>query len=393
VPVSTVNNGQASGAMGDAKGTSLKGAIILDGFSRAYSMDLAATLSRAQQEQPLAGALSGNFRTALAAAGRTAVSVTVNRDFIGQPQLGLAQAGLSYEDARAAKAVAGLALSRLTAQTAIAFGFSETGRTLQQRLAGHEQNAFLVARDPLTRSGFFADASGSVGVRHSLGPVGVTVTGERGRVYNAGLVRQVVDPGYSIGAVTIDRRFGRALVSVGASRLDEEGTMLGSRFSSAFASGGATSTFLDTSASYDLGNGWVAFASYRHGWTRMAGSGGLVDEGRLSSDAWAFDLSKSSAFSGGDKLAFRVMQPLRVRSGGFDLAVPVSYDYATGAVGYENRPFSLAPSGREIDYELAYSRRVFGGQLGANLFLRTDPGHVEAVNNDVGAAIRFTLGL
>jgi hypothetical protein len=86
------------------------------------------------------------------------------------------------------------------------------------------------------------------------------------------------------------------------------------------------------------------------------------------------------------------MQPLRVRSGGFDLRVPTSYDYATGAVGYEQRPFSLAPTGREIDYELAYGVRALGGQLGANLFLRTEPGHIEDADSDVGAAIRFTLG-
>jgi hypothetical protein len=85
-------------------------------------------------------------------------------------------------------------------------------------------------------------------------------------------------------------------------------------------------------------------------------------------------------------------QPLRVRSGGFDLSVPVSYDYSTGAVGYEQRAFNLAPTGRELDYELAYSRQAFGGRLGANLFLRSDPGHIETADADLGAAVRFTLG-
>jgi hypothetical protein len=124
----------------------------------------------------------------------------------------------------------------------------------------------------------------------------------------------------------------------------------------------------------------------------MAGTGALVEQGRLSSDAWAFDLARQNAFRAGDKLAFRMMQPLRVRSGGFDLSVPTSYDYQTGAVGYEQRPFSLAPTGRELNYELAYGVRALGGQLGANLFLRTEPGHIEDADADMGAAIRFTLG-
>ncbi|MDQ3139408.1 MAG: peptidase S8, partial [Pseudomonadota bacterium] len=75
------------------------------------------------------------------------------------------------------------------------------------------------------------------------------------------------------------------------------------------------------------------------------------------------------------------------------LNTPISYDYQTGAVGYEQRFLSLAPSGREIDYEVAYSVGAFGGDLGLNAFLRTDPGHVAAMPNDAGAAIRFTLGL
>jgi hypothetical protein len=377
--------------MGDAKGSSF-GAIILDGFSRAYSIELAQTLSQARAEQPLAQALSGDHRTASAAAGRTAVSVTVSRDFFGQPQVGLAQTGLAYEDARQAKAVAGMALSRLTPRTAIAFGFSESARTLQQRLSGQDGNAFLVARDPLSRNGFHADAASAVGLRHQLGSIGLTLTGERGEVFTPGLRARIAEPGYSLSGVTLDRRFGRARVSIGASRLDEAGTTLGGRFSSAFASGGATSAFLDAGTSFDLGRGWSAAGSYRRGWTRMAASGALVDQGRLSTDAWAFDLARQDAFASGDVLAFRMTQPLRVRSGGFDLSVPVSYDYSTGAVGYEQRAFNLAPTGRELDYELAYSRQAFGGRLGANLFLRSDPGHIEAADTDLGAAVRFTLG-
>ncbi|HEX8400448.1 MAG TPA: S8 family peptidase [Allosphingosinicella sp.] len=392
VAVSTTgSNGQASGAMGDAKGASV-GAVVLDGYGRAYRMDVSRTVSRAAPDSPLAQALGGDFRTAASAAGNTAVSLTVNRDFAGQTQVRMGQIGLGYHDAREAKAVAGMALSRLSPKTAIAFGFAETGRTLQQRLTGHEHNAFLVARDPLARNGFFADASSSAGLRHLVGPVGVTVTGERGRVQGPGLAARVRDPGYSISSVSFDRRFGPALVSVGASRLVEESTMLGGRFGAAFASGGAASSFVDTSLSYDLGGGWGAFATYRRGWTRMAGTGALVDSGRLSTDAWAFDLSRADAFSSGDRIAFRMMQPLRVRSGGFDLSVPNSYDYSTGVVGYEAQRFSLAPSGREMDYELAYSARALGGRLGANLFLRTDPGHVEAADSDIGGAIRFTLG-
>ncbi|HWH16838.1 MAG TPA: S8 family peptidase, partial [Allosphingosinicella sp.] len=391
-PVSTTGNGQGSGTMGDAT-PMVGGAIILDGYSRAYAVDLAATLSRAAQEQPLAQAIGGGeYRTAGASVGATSVSITMKRNPRAQTEVGLAPTSLTYEDSRKAHAVAGVALSRLTPQTAVAFGFSESGRALQQRLAGLGGNAFLVARDPMSRAGFHADASTSIGVRQDLGPVALTVTSERGEVRNPGLRQHLGRPGYNIGAVTADRSIGPASLSLGASRLQEEATVLGGRFSEAFSSGGSTSYFLDSGVNLDLGGGWGAYASYRRGWTSIQGTGALVSDGRLSTDAFAFDLSKLGAFASRDKLAFRVMQPLRVRSGGFDLNVPVSYDYATGGVGYQQRFFNLAPTGREIDYELAYSVGALGGNLGVNAFFRTDPGHIEAMKNDVGGAIRFTLG-
>jgi hypothetical protein len=88
------------------------------------------------------------------------------------------------------------------------------------------------------------------------------------------------------------------------------------------------------------------------------------------------------------------MQPLRVRSGGFDLNVPVSYSYDTLSAGYESRFLNLAPTGREIDLEAAYGLDLFAGagHLSANAFARRHPGNVAAMEADLGAAVRFSLG-
>jgi hypothetical protein len=55
---------------------------------------------------------------------------------------------------------------------------------------------------------------------------------------------------------------------------------------------------------------------------------------------------------------------------------------------------SLSPSGREIDAELSYGSSLLGnrGWIGGNLFYRRQPGHIAAASDDVGAAIRFSLG-
>jgi len=84
------------------------------------------------------------------------------------------------------------------------------------------------------------------------------------------------------------------------------------------------------------------------------------------------------------------MQPLRVRTGGLDINLPVSYDYASGEVGYQQRMLNLAPTGRELVYEIAYGTRLLGGNIAANAFLRTDPGNIDWTKNDVGGAVRFT---
>jgi hypothetical protein len=86
------------------------------------------------------------------------------------------------------------------------------------------------------------------------------------------------------------------------------------------------------------------------------------------------------------------MQPLRVRTGGFDVNLPVGYDYASGKAAYRHRFLNLAPTGRELDYELSYGMPLLGGDMAANGFVRADPGHIESMRNDIGGALRFTLG-
>ncbi|TFI57557.1 peptidase S8 [Sphingomonas parva] len=391
--VSITDNGITSGPMGDASAKPGDGAVILDGYSRAYALDLARTLRRMPQEQPLREAIGGRgtYRTAAAAAGPISVTLTVRNDLAGAPTVGIAQTLLDPDDRRRARAIAGTVISRLTPKTTAAFGFSHSGRTLQQQLAGAWEAGFLVARDPMSRAGFHPDANASIGVRQDLGPVALTVTGERGKAYNPGFRPTVELPGYALGTVTLDRRLGRARLSLGASRLTEEATLLGARFSPAFSIGGTTTAFVDGAASLDLGRGWSAFASYRRGWTSVPGQGALVRDGRLQTDAFAVDLARRGMFAPGDSLSFRLMQPLRVARGGFALDLPVTYDYSTGTARTARRFFNLAPTGREIDYELAYGVRLGGGWLDLNAFLRREPGHIETMQDDFGAALRFRL--
>jgi hypothetical protein len=390
-PVSLTSNGILSGAMGDAKG-GLQGAVFLDGYERAYEADLGRTLSRSGPDAPLHAALDGGYSTRSGALGPLAVSVTASREPLGLPGARLHQLGLSTQEARTARAIAATALARLSPRTKMAFGFSEGGRVLQQRLSREGGDAFLVARDPIAGNGFHARARSSVGIRHDFGPLAFTLTSDGGEVHDPYAGRHLGRSAYQTHAIIGDGRLGRMRFSLGVSSLAETSTVLGGRFSPAFSSSGAASWFADGTASLSLGRGWSAYGSYRRGWTRIRGTGGMVEDGALASEAFAFDVGKARLFAGSDTLALRVSQPLRVGSGGFDINLPVRYDHGSRSVGYEPRFLNLAPVGREIDYELSYTLGLLGGSLAANAFLRTGPGHVKAGKDDLGGAIRFTLG-
>ncbi|MFM2409639.1 MAG: hypothetical protein RL481_467, partial [Pseudomonadota bacterium] len=152
---------------------------------------------------------------------------------------------------------------------------------------------------------------------------------------------------------------------------------------------GAKSWFADAKAELALGSHWQLSGSYRRGWTRIGAAGLRGSADWLQTDAWSVDVTRLGVFSLRDQLALRMSQPLRVNSGGVNLRLPTSYDYATLSAGFENRFVSLSPTGREQDIELAYASPLWGGSFGANLFWRQEPGNIAAAPDDIGLALRF----
>ena len=72
--------------------------------------------------------------------------------------------------------------------------------------------------------------------------------------------------------------------------------------------------------------------------------------------------------------------------------LPVVHDYASGHTDFGRRTYNLAPTGRELVVEASYALSLFGGDLIANTWWRRDPGHIAAMPDDRGAALRFTKG-
>ena len=380
------SNGDLPSVAGDAVSGQSMGAIILDGYDRAYVLNLARTLRRAEADHPLSRSLQNDVKIAGGRAGPLDIAMTVRERHDLAQGFELERMNVGPEDLRKSRLIAGSAVARLDNKTAVAFGFADGAKAMERRLTGASQGAFLVANDISGNPGFLADRKGSVAIRHEFGGTGVTVSGESGTVWQEIKTDATGSP-YRWSSIAVDRRFGPTRFQLGLSRLDEKQTLLGGRMSAALGGGGASSLFLDTQARRDFGGGWSATLSARRGWTDFNG-------GKFQTGAYGFDLAKEGLLGSNDRLGLRIAQPLRVEHGGFSLMLPTSYDYATGTATNSLTRMSLRPNAREIDTELSYGRTSLDGNawLGGNLFYRRDPGHIANASDDVGAAIRFSLG-
>ena len=362
------------------------GAIILDGYSRAFVLDLAKTLRVARQAEPLGRALQGGVRSGLATAGPVTFAMTVSerRDL---PQgFALSRLGIGPDDARRSRLIAGSAVAQIDQKTAIALGFSEGAKAMERRLSGLQNEAFLIAKDISSDPGFAAKRDGSVAVRRNIGSVGVTMSGETGSVWQDVRTSATGSP-YRWAGVSLDRKFGNSWLSAGVGRLEEKQTLLGGRMGNVLGGGGSTTMFADLEARRELGSGISAALTARRGWTNFAG-------GKFQTGAYGFDLAKRGLLNDGDRIGFRLSQPLRIENGGFSMLLPTSFDYSTMTATNSLVDYSLSPSGRELNAELNYGSAVLGnkGWLGGNLFVRRQPGHIAGAEDDYGAAIRFSLG-
>ncbi len=390
-------NATLSAPMGDARQTGT-GAVILDGFDRAFAVDLAATVQRTPAPRALANALDsrrgGSFATAAGSNAILAFTIDASTS-----QTGFSRLSLRGEDAERARVAAGMVAGRIDPNTTAAFAFSQSGESVGARLNGRERPAFLVARDAAGQSGFATRPETSFALHRRFGDMGVTVFGETGdSLSREDLDRSLIDEqyrrsDYAAAGFALNHEWGGLRFDAGVSTLSETRTFLGARFSNALGgNGGARSLFLDSGVGYGTDNGWRFAADFRHGWTFANGANATLQGGEVRSFAASADISKSGVMTVDDWLSFRVAQPLRVYSGGLNLSLPTGYDYATLGTSYGDSFFNLAPSGRQIDLETAYSTPFGGGFLTGNLFYRRDPGNFDSVPDDIGAAVRFTLG-
>ena len=385
----SADTARLSPAMGDAAQSGM-GAIILDGFDRAFAVDLARSIRNASPQSSLTGTLSRANRSASLTVGGTMVSVAI-ADTPGGAAV--RRLSLAPADAVRARTTAGMIASRIDSRTSMALGFGQGRDSLSGQLSGRAEPAFLVARPVSDGLGFDRRDQNSAAIRHMVGRVGLTAGLEAGDglLYRPSLIGR--DPylrsPYSMVSLGADGRVGGLQLAAGLSRLQEARTLLGARFAPAFGTDGASTWFADLSGRWSSASGWHLGASARQGWSVPAGGGLLAERAAIRSDAFSLDLGKAGLLSRGDLFGLRLSQPLRVSRGGLSVRLPVGYDYATGEASFGDQRLNLAPEGRELALEASYSRMVFRGRLDTNLFWRQDPGHFAAAPDDLGLALRW----
>lgn len=384
--------GTLGAPMGDARSSAV--GVITDGFGRAFNIDLGPGLVARGPALRLLPALGQNALARVAARGPTALSLT-----FAPASGGWNASPLSFSGDGRSRALAASLVTRLGPRDRLGLA---AGRSLGGLLAGERgarDTGHLIAARAGDATAPLLDPVMAGLWRHDAGRWGqVSLLAESGWVAGRALendprraFRDPRDSRYTKAGIGWDRRFGPFALAITAHRLREDASLLGARFDPLFGTGGATSHVAEAGVTLALPDGW-SLAGEWTGLSARPDRTGLVAGGRLRARALSIDLSRHGLLWTGDRLAFRYAEPLRVTAGGLGLQLPVSFDEFGGTAQFGRRTLSLSPTGREQVVELDYQSPLGDARLSLNSWWRRDPGHFSGVEDDLGAAVRFTLG-
>lgn len=228
----------------------------------------------------------------------------------------------------------------------------------------------------------------------------LTVMGEQGQS-EAGPLARGGDQ-YALAA-RFDFDAGPVALAATAGSVSDAGAALGLSWTPALGAGGESRTgFVGAQMEWRLHNRYRLGAEAELGSTRLDGGGWLSSTETILTSGFALGVEGdllpgpwAARWPGlGGSASLRLIQPLRVESGEFSVALPVADDYGRDSLAYVSRRFEPVPSGRELDLEAAYELRA-GETLSfraAARFIR-QPGHVAgadaAAQLEIGARVRF----
>lgn len=384
-----------SAPMGDAQPAGLT-TVALDSYERAYSVDLAANITHRAPTTALAASLDARRRNVALGTPDLRLALSIAQEGAGPPRVGLLT--LDDRDQARARLLSGTIAARLSPRANLTLGLRTGLSSLEAQAGGRPAPGFLMARDGLDLQQGAMRADAAMALTRMLAG-GWSLTGglesgeiDRDRPTMAGDPIALRPAPYRAMATTLRWTRGPLALGTGLTLLDEQATTLGARFAPAFGAQSARSLFARATLAADLPAGLSLAATWQRGWTRAAAGGALREGGLLVSQSWSADLARRDMVTRGDLVGLRIAQPLRVIASRFALALPDGWDWESGTATTRIVPLDLRPRGRERDVELSYGAGVGGGWLGANLFLRRESGNIADRPDDLGVALRWSLG-
>ena len=166
-------------------------------------------------------------------------------------------------------------------------------------------------------------------------------------------------------------------LAVQAGWLGEAQAAMGGRPGGAFGGIAADTVMAGLSAHRALSGGWHLLASAHAGKSRteLRRRGMVSDLSALWTSSCSVGLVGEDVGRAGSRLAFRISQPLRVEAGRAGLRW-VSGRTPDGGGTVEEAALDLVPSGRQIDFEVTWSRPWAGGEAHLAAIATREPGHV-----------------
>lgn len=384
---------QTSSAFGDAVAAGLTGqrATGLDRFNRAYEVDLAPFAQSQRRQVGLSAILDSQQSFAHSAIGTQGGTLFAQVSLQQQTPLNPALLK-SFSGAFADRADDRQMTGRVTAQFDGLTVKSSFGMRPDPVLQPTGERMLISLRETDGATYGLGEAPGDSGVaaRYTI-TRDISVTAQTNwaqQVYRTAFNERQESQLWQ-SAVSLSYRMSdnaSAALSLGLVR--ERGQLFGSAANNGALSLGSGARTLYAQASYQS---WLSAKTYvaanaAYGSTAVDSEDQaslLQTSGALGVSSWGASLRSVDAFAGGDTVMFSISQPQRVESGTAAL---------TGLQTAAISSFSLAPTGRQIDSEIAYQLPIKGwGTLSANALMRRDLGHV-AGQSDVAGFIRFSSG-
>jgi len=276
------------------------------------------------------------------------------------------------------------------------------GRRLEFGYRGRLASRFGLGAGELA-PGTFADAGAFanpyLGFAHDGTSLAVTSPLDTGSLWIAAFAATGRDTGRGdehgegiTGALT-EYRFGgldNSGLSLQAGWMSEANGAVGSRPDGAFGELATGTILTGVTASRRLGGSWTLLGSAHAGVHRTDSLRQGIVQGvsELWSGAFAVGAVGRDIGQSGDRLAFRLSQPLRVEAGRAELRW-VSGRSPDGRVEIDRANIGLEPSGRQLDLEVAYSRPWAGGSAHMAAVASHDAGHV-AGEREVSIVARYS---